>query len=180
VSEMLLRKTRAESAESIVKSLLDRYPTVTHLAAAPTSKVKRIINPLGLQTVRSVALKRVANLIIAEHGSKVPSDISVLSAFPHVGRYSANAVGCFAFGKRLPIVDANIVRIYSRAFGTSVPGEVHKADDLWEFAKSMLPKRRYREYNWALLDLGAMVCTSSSPQCKICPVRLFCKYLKKA
>ena len=179
VSEMLLRKTRAQSAEPVVASLLRLYPRIHDLASASKVEIARVIRPLGLQNIRASALKQVAGVICSQHNGRVPRDPCALTSLPHVGRYSANAVCCFAYHQRRPIVDANVVRIFSRAFGMRVPVEIHKADALWALALELLPRRGFRDFNWALLDLGALVCTPLKPRCPACPVCKFCCQGKK-
>lgn len=172
---MLLRKTRAEAAEPVIKELFACYPTLVSLAEADPEDLTKMLRPIGLHRIRAEAIKRVARTLVDDHGGKVPCDLETLQALPHVGRYAANAVLCFAFGLPTPIVDSNVVRLFNRLFGTERPVEVHKADGLWDFAKKLLPKDKPREFNWALLDLAATVCTPRKPTCAICPVVRYCK-----
>jgi A/G-specific adenine glycosylase len=174
LSEMLLRKTRASSAEPILEKLLGKYPDPESLAAADPEDIQSIIRPLGLHRIRSKALVEAGMRLAQEHGGKVPQDLDSLLDLPHVGRYGANATLTFAFGEPRPIVDANVVRLFSRVFGTPVPTEVHKADELWRLAAKLVPPERPRAFNWAILDLAAKVCTPQAPSCTDCPLREIC------
>jgi A/G-specific adenine glycosylase len=172
---MLLRKTRAASVQAVIERFLAEYPDPVALAGADTRALERLLQPLGLHRIRARALKKVASSLITSHRGEVPRSEEALLRLPHVGKYAANAVLCFSFGLRRPIVDANVVRIDSRVFGVSVPGEVHRADALWAFAGRLLPRVRFGEFNMALLDLGGVVCTARHASCALCPLRRLCQ-----
>lgn len=175
ISEMLLRKTKAEAAEPVVKALLSAFPNLSTLAKASERRLVRLLRPIGLQNIRARALKTLANHLVQKHDGAVPSDATALLSLPHVGRYAANAVLCFAFKVRIGIVDTNVVRVFSRIFGTDIPVEIHKADHVWDLADSLLPTRAFRNFNWALLDLGALVCMPRRPDCTSCPLAFCCR-----
>lgn len=175
VAEMLLRKTRASAVEKTIATLLGEYPTPGKMAQAGVEKVGKHIRPLGLHRIRGQALVAVSKEIVEQHGGKVHPDYSALLSLPHVGRYTANAVLCTAFGERCPMVDVNVVRVFNRVFGLPIPTEIHKAEDLWSFAEKLLPNDA-RSFNWALMDLGALICLHRSPKCPACPLKDLCKY----
>jgi len=164
--------------EPVLKQLLHKYPTPKALSSVRLKTLESMIKPLGLYKIRARAIKGVASYV-ADGDGRVPSTEEELRAFPHVGRYMANAVLCFEFKKPVPIVDANVARIFGRVFGLREPVELHKAEDYWTLASELLPRKRFKEFNWALLDLGALVCTPSSPRCHACPLRSICKYCRK-
>src|SRR5262249_51129739 len=92
-----------------------------------------------------------------------------------VGRYAAHSVICVSFDEPVAILDANIARIYQRVFGLPKPRErITDATWLWDFAARVLPKTRARDFNWALLDLGRIVCKPRAPSCATCPLRKTC------
>lgn len=107
----------------------------------------------------------------------MPSELDKLLDLPYVGRYAANAVLCFAYGVRVPVVDSNVARVYSRVFDIT-PGakRLSSAHALWDFAREVLPRKRIKEYNWALLDLGGTVCRARKPLCSECPVARICAF----
>lgn len=175
VSEMLLRKTKAERVDEIVRRLFDRYPDLEALSTADVEDLADLIRPLGLQNIRADALQTAAERITNDRDGEVPRDLSFLWDLPHVGRYAANAVLCFAFGEPRPIVDANVVRVLCRVFDRERPTEVHTDDELWELAEELVPSEQPKTYNWSLLDLGALLCTPRDPDCLSCPVVDLCE-----
>ena len=95
---------------------------------------------------------------------------------PHVGMYSAHAVVCFAFGRRVPVVDLSIVRVLSRLAGIEPPSDIRRAPEVWEIARSLLPDKEVKEHNYGLLDFAADTCKASSPRCDECPVAPSCAH----
>jgi len=114
VAEILLQKTFADKVEPIYDEFVDRYPRLDALTEAKVEAVTSLLKPLGLQNVRAKALIDIANEY-ADGG--IPDDKEALLELPYVGPYAANATLCFAFDERRPIVDANVVRVFNRAFG---------------------------------------------------------------
>lgn len=170
VAEILLQKTFADKVEPIYERFVDRYQNLETLAGAKVDEVASLLKPLGLQNVRAQALIDIATQY-AEEG--IPDDEDGLRQLPYVGPYAANATLCFAFGRRRPVVDANVVRIYNRAFGTDLTPQ---DDEAWELADRMLPEDDYRRFNLALLDFGAKICSADSPLCSECFYRDQCTY----
>lgn len=175
---MLLRKTRSESVASVTPKLFDRFPTPAAMARGDRASIQRCLKPLGLSNIRTKAIKAVSKRIADLHKGCVPNQIDALLDMPHVGRYTANALLCFAYGQRTPIVDSNVARVFNRAFNKRIPVELHKAESLWHLAYELLPEKSFKVYNWALLDLGALVCTPRAPKCGECPIKTVCHYRK--
>lgn len=174
VAEMLLRHTSAEDLEPVYRELIDRYPDFQSLKGASEDKIAEILHPLGLDDERATAFRKIASKLVF---SGIPDSEEKLLDLPYVGRYVANAMLCFGFDQPRPIVDANVARIYSRVFDLDIKSEeLHDEEHLWDFAGSLLPEDRYRDYNIALLDHGARICTSQSPACESCPVNKECDY----
>ncbi|MBE9592448.1 MAG: hypothetical protein IMF19_03105 [Proteobacteria bacterium] len=97
-----------------------------------------------------------------------------------VGEYISNAVLCFAFKKRIPIVDTNVLRVYERVFNVkSLKSRPHTDKKMWDFAEKMLPKENYVGYNYALLDFASDICRAKNPFCEICPLKSICVYRKE-
>ena len=176
VTEVLLTRTRAEAVEPVAKRLLATYPDAAALADAATDDVRNILYPLGLFRKRARALVACARALVEDHQGRVPRDVGALLRLPYVGRYAACAVTCFAFGARQAVIDANAARVYGRAFGLPAPPmDLATADDLWGFGQQLVPLRRRREFNWAVLDLGGTICTARSPACSSCPLADVCR-----
>lgn len=154
----------------MLRQLLRHCPDLDTLAQSKVSTVERLLRPIGLHRVRARALVTAARTLVRKYQAQIPDCEEALLALPHVGRYGANAVLCFAYHQRRAVIDANVARIYHRVFGTPVPIEIHKAEELWKFARAMLPQTGVREFNWALLDLGGLICMARNPCCSQCPL----------
>lgn len=176
LSEVLLQRTQASQVASHFNRILCQFPTPVALAAAPEDKAYEALRPLGLAK-RARTLVAMAQVLVADFDGRVPQDPDLLVNLPGVGRYIASATLCFAFGRRIPIVDTNVIRIFSRYFGI-VSNERRPKDDprLWRIAETLLPRRSIREYNWALIDFAALVCTVRNPSCRTCPMKRECRF----
>ncbi|OPX90757.1 MAG: A/G-specific adenine glycosylase [Pelotomaculum sp. PtaB.Bin013] len=128
---------------------------------------------------RAKLIKEFARVLVAEYGGKPPTDKKAILNLPGVGPYTASAVLCFAYGKREAILDTNVERILSRFFGIShgLTG-TRRYSVLWEASRKLLPKKNFREFNWALLDFAALVCTFSKPKCLRCPMKNLCAFIE--
>lgn len=175
VCEILLAKTRAEVAEPVALELLCRYPDAASLVGASPRSLESLLYPLGLYRKRAKHLRACAAALVEQHDGSVPESVEALLELPFVGRYAANAVACVAFGQRRAVIDANVSRIYGRVFSLPPPPErLSNAHDLWTLAERLLPRRRFKEFNWAVLDLGGTVCVAKNPACDRCPIAAQC------
>ena len=180
IAELLLVRTRAENVAPVFEEVIERYPTPEALAAANPEELADLLQPLGLQNKRSQSLRAVAREVHERGG--VPIDPDELRELPSLGRYTANATLCFAYQERLPIVDVNVARIYARLFKDLPPADEAHPDDsevwatIWERAATLLDEERPRDYNRALLDFGAKVCTAPTPACEECFATEYCHY----
>ena len=134
------------------------------------------LRPLGLYNQKSVALKKIATDIINDYNGMIPTDQQTLAKLPHVGLYISNAVACFCYRKRTAVVDTNVARILARVKGLELPKDAREKW-IWKLAAEMLPNEMWREYNFGLLDLGAIIC-KKLPRCPICPLIDICTYGK--
>jgi A/G-specific adenine glycosylase len=175
LSEVLLQRTQAPQVSSHFKNILCQFPTPTALSAAPYDEVYEALRPLGLAK-RAQTLVAMARVLVENFEGRVPQDRDLLAGLPGVGRYIASATLCFAFGLRIPIVDTNVIRIFSRYFGI-ISNERRPKDDpqLWKVAEMLLPRKNIEEYNWALIDFAALVCTARKPSCQACPMSRECR-----
>lgn len=173
VTEILLQQTLAEKVVPVSKEFFARWNTLEALADADVDQVADVLEPLGLQNRRAKALVKIGERLAH---SNVPRSKEELLELPFVGRYAANATLCFAFDEARPIVDVNVVRIYGRVFDYN--WENDQVSQAWEFAEDMLPDDQVQEYNLALLDLGAGICTASDPSCSVCPLSGTCDYFQ--
>ncbi len=173
VSEVMLQQTQVSRVVPYFESWLARWPTFEALAAAPLAEVIRAWGGLGYNR-RAVALHRAA-LRVVESGT-APTDEAALRALPGVGPYTAAAVASFALEQPTAVVDTNIARLLARChFGVALATTVPPGDTR-ALAAALLPTRRVRDHNLALMDLGATVCTARSPSCDACPLRANCAW----
>lgn len=176
VAEMLLRKTDAAKVAAVYDGFLAAYPTPRRLALADEEQLREELRDLGIAD-RARLLRLTAEQICARHGGRVPGTLPDLMRLPGVGRYSANAVLCFARGQRAPLVDTNVIRVLERVFSISSPKpRPHEDLALWERAAELVPEEGAASYNRALLDFAAKVCTARSPRCEQCPLHTICDY----
>jgi DNA (cytosine-5)-methyltransferase 1 len=180
VSEMLLRKTKAEAAAPVYSKLISRYPNPIALAEASVADMEELIKPIGLSRIRATALKKLGQTLVERYNGEVPTNPNALRSIDHIGRYAANAALLFANNERQPIVDENVQRVLNRVFEVPKSVEIHKADYLWEICEVLMPLNNPREFGWALLDFAAAICCPKEPKCKMCPLKDFCKFKKRS
>jgi len=175
LAEILLKQTKAEDVARIWPTLIARFPTPAKLSKARESALVDILRPLGLQRQRAAALRKLAHALVAKFGGRVPNKMEALLSLPTVGLYAAAAVCCFKFGQRVPIVDANVLRVFSRFTGTKLGRDLRRSERAWIIAWSLLPRGNYARHNYGILDFAAEVC-STVPHCSSCPLKRKCDH----
>ena len=175
VSEVLLQRTRAEVVRSYYGQFLDRYPTWRSLARADVKTLRKSLRPIGLWRQRSALLHSLGKCLRRTKG-RLPSTREELEKLPSVGQYIASAVLSICHGKREPLLDVNMARLLERCFGPRKLADIRDDPYLQTLARSVLPKRKIREFNWAMLDFASLVCTARNPDHQACPLRTRCKY----
>lgn len=173
VTELMLQRTKAEQVLRVYEIFFKRFPKPEALAKSPVSEIERVIKPLGL-AYRAKRLKMLANGILKEGG--ISEDSKKLTKIYGVGDYVASAVLCFAYGRNVAVVDANVARIAKRIFSLDFGSDAHKHDELWKFMQELLPEGRAKELNWSILDFGSLICTPKNPKCNVCPLNSMCDY----
>lgn len=169
VSEVMLQQTQVERVIPKYHQFLRRYPSVAALARAHVQEVREAWYPLGYNA-RPVRLVAIAREVVRHYGGQIPAARERLLALKGIGPYTAGAVLAFAHGRRVPVVDTNVRRVLQRVFH----GRAASDRALWRLAEHLLPRRAY-DFNQALMDFGALICTARRPQCPICPMRTFCR-----
>ena len=174
VSEIMLQQTRTETVSGYFLRFMERFPTVSDLAAASEEDVLKMWEGLGYYS-RARNLHKAAKIVVAEYGGAFPADAGALRALPGVGDYTAAAVASIAFDMPLPAMDGNLTRVFSRVMGVredvGIPSVKRK---LAELAQAQMPEKRAGEFNQALMDLGASVCVPGTPECEKCPLTALC------
>ena len=174
VSEVMLQQTQVATVLRFYERFLWMFPTLHDLAAADEQDVLRLWQGLGYYR-RALNLHAAARWLAANLEGRVPSEPAIFAELPGVGRYMLGAVFSQAYEQRLPVVDANSERVLCRYFGEARdPRRGAGRRWLWDIAEAVLPSRRVGDFNQALMELGALVCTSAKPQCERCPLASQC------
>lgn len=170
VSEFMLQQTPVARVAPVWTDWIHRWPTASATAAAGSAEVLRAWGKLGYPR-RAKRLHECATVIAVEHDDVVPGDVETLLGLPGVGAYTARAVACFAYGKRVPVVDTNVRRVVARAVdGRADAGSPSTVRD-HAAVESLLPENPAAAvFSAALMELGATVCTARSPKCGVCPL----------
>jgi A/G-specific adenine glycosylase len=134
-----------------------------------------MLRELGLQNQRASSLIRLAKVLLDKFNGDVPSNMQSLLSIPGVGLYTAAAVCCFAFGKNVPVVDANVLRVFDRITGRRHGRDLRRSVDAWALAWAILPKNDCARHNYAILDFAATYC-GKKPKCERCPLRRKCSF----
>jgi A/G-specific adenine glycosylase len=175
VAEIMLQQTRVETVLPYFERWMQRFPTLAALAAADLQDVLAAWEGLGYYS-RARNLQRAAQMVIQDFNGQIPSDPPALRRLPGVGRYTAGAVASIAFGQPAPTLDGNIRRVLSRVFNVSEDARSPAGERrLWALAAEQLPADRPGDYNQALMDLGATICTPHTPSCPLCPLAFACQ-----
>jgi A/G-specific adenine glycosylase len=174
VSEVMLQQTRVDTVIPYYERFMRRFPTIRDLAEAPEEEVLKLWEGLGYYS-RARNLQVGARQVVERHGGVVPDNKAALSALKGIGPYTAGAILSIAFDKPEPAVDGNVMRVLSRYFlltdDVAKPSARARIERL---AASIIPDGRAGDFNQAVMELGALVCTPKSPGCLLCPVRDAC------
>ena len=172
LSEIMLQQTRTETVARYYARFLERFPTVADLAHADEDEVLKLWEGLGYYS-RARNLHAAAKRVALDFGGRFPSDSASLRALPGIGPYAANAIASIAFDECAPALDGNQARVLSRVLAWERP--LKTPFDLEAQAREMMNRSRPGDYNQALMDLGASVCTPRRPDCPSCPIAACCK-----
>lgn len=177
VSEIMLQQTQVETVKPFYARWCERFPTVQALAEADLEDVLNCWQGLGYYR-RARSLHAAAQQIVAAHGGRLPDELATLRKLPGIGDYTAGAIASIAFGTRAPAIDGNVVRVVTRlaAIGGE-PGSGATKSAVRESVEALLPAERPGDFNQALMELGATVCTPTKPGCESCPLRGNCRAL---
>jgi A/G-specific adenine glycosylase len=178
LSEIMLQQTRVAAVIPYFERFLERFPDGQALAAAPQDEVLRLWSGLGYYT-RARNLQRAAQEIVAKHDGAFPRTYRDVLALSGIGGYTAAAILSIAFGAKYAVLDGNVARVVARLL--AVEGDLREAgrwQKLQRAADSFLDRKFPGDWNQAVMELGATVCTPQSPQCLMCPVAQFCRARK--
>ncbi len=179
ISEIMLQQTRVAVVIERYTAFLERFPTVQVLAKANEQEVLALWSGLGYYR-RARMLHKAAQTVVAQHAGKMPTTAGELRELPGIGSYTAAAVASIAHGEALAVVDGNVERVLSRIRGWEshdAVGEAAVRRKVGEFAAGLVDPRRPGDFNQAIMELGATVCTPRNPQCLVCPWATECRTL---
>jgi len=175
IAEVMLQQTQVETALPYFARWMLRFPSPKAVAAARLESILKAWEGLGYYS-RARNLHRAAQAIVEYHGGKIPDDPEALKALPGIGRYTAGAIASIAFNRALPVVDGNVARVLSRVFALRDAVRSPKGQRrLWSLAEQALSPRHPRDFNEALMELGALVCRPRAPACGVCPLAGICR-----
>jgi A/G-specific adenine glycosylase len=174
VSEVMLQQTQVHRVLPKYHEWLARYPSLEALARAPEDDVAETWYPLGYN-IRPKRLQAIAREAVANYGGRLPSDEATLLSFKGIGAYTAGAIRSFAFRERAAILDTNVARVLFRVFiGRGEPNAHATKKALWRISSALVPRKRAFDFNQALMDFGALLCTARKPKCLVCPMTSLC------
>jgi A/G-specific adenine glycosylase len=165
----MLQQTRVTAVLDHYARWMQRFPTVQSLARAREQSVLAIWSGLGYYH-RARRLHQAAKLIVRERNGGFPRTAEGWRELPGIGRYTAAAIASIAFGEPVAVVDGNVERVLDRIFGQADTREGN-----WERAEALLNRSRPGDFNQAMMELGATICTPRTPQCLICPLNPWCR-----
>ncbi|MFV2055784.1 MAG: A/G-specific adenine glycosylase [Thiohalomonadales bacterium] len=175
ISEIMLQQTQVATVIPYFHQFLSRFPTIRSLARSNVDEVLQHWSGLGYYA-RARNLHKSAIIISEQYKGRFPSDFNEVVALPGIGRSTAGAILSLAQQQAFAILDGNVKRVLARYFSISGwPGQNAVLQQLWQHAEQLTPTRRVGDYNQAMMDLGAIVCKRSKPECSSCPLQKGCR-----
>lgn len=177
----MLQRTHARQVEPVFEEFRRRFAGPQHVIEAGRDTVDHLFQQLGLLW-RAELFWRLQQTLVTQYGGSVPREDAALRSLPGVGAYVSAAVRTFAFGERHTVLDSNVLRILGRYFGVDFPDHARRSRRVQRWADELAPSdpESCRRYNWALIDLGAMICTPDTPAHDACPIAVGCWYARGA
>jgi len=173
ITEVFLRKTRAENVEGVLVNFLKKYKDFMDIYEAEERAIIDEISILGLGKQRAVTLKKISHIVLTQYNGQLPDLKKNLEKIYGIGMYISNAILCFCYGKHLPVIDVNVSRVVTRFFNLGKKKDLRNNKELTDFCTRLLPTKNVKEYNWGLLDFGALIC-KPKPICKDCFLKTKC------
>jgi A/G-specific adenine glycosylase len=174
ISEMMLQQTQVATVIPYFNRFIKQFPSVSALAKAPLTDVLKCWEGLGYYS-RARNLHKAANIVITKYNGNFPSDKSAMLALPGIGPYCCAAIASIAFGQPLPVVDGNVLRVFTRFWG--INEDIRRPqvrDDIFKRLSPPILKTDPSSFNQGIMELGATLCTPKKPDCNSCPLSPSC------
>ncbi|WZL72151.1 A/G-specific adenine glycosylase [Clostridiaceae bacterium 35-E11] len=179
ISEVMLQQTRVETVISYFLNFMNKFPNIEILAQADEEEVLKAWEGLGYYS-RARNIHRGAKMIVSDYNGQIPHTMEEIQKIPGIGPYTAGAVLSIAYGKPVPAVDGNVMRVFSRLFYIVEDiGEGRTRKEMEKLGEIMVSHRNPSFFNQGLMELGALICTPTSPKCIACPVYQQCSARKE-
>ncbi len=179
ISEIMLQQTQMDRGVAYFMRWIRRFPDVQAVAAAEEQEILKYWEGLGYYA-RARNLQKASKLITRDYGGEIPCSYKELLILPGIGPYTAAAIASVAGNYDIPVIDANVTRVYARLFNIGQPVKQKQVQKyIVEIAEHLLPIGQARAYNQALMDLGGLVCTPKNPHCNECPIAESCRALNR-
>ena len=175
IAEVLLQRTQAETVSRFYPHFIRKFPSWKALAKAKKRDLQTFLKPIGLWRQRATAIKNLS-AEMAKRNGRFPKTREEIEKIPAVGQYIANAILMFCHNQPQPLIDVNMARVLERFFGPRKLADIRYDPYLQKLAMDVLPKKRFREFNWAILDFAAMICKHRNPLCTQCCLNQRCYY----
>lgn len=174
LSEVMLQQTQVTTVIPYFQRFITKYPDICDLAEAPLDEVLHLWTGLGYYA-RARNLHRAAQIIVSQYGGEFPTAFEQVVTLPGIGRSTAGAILSLSLGQHYPILDGNVKRVLARCYAvTGWPGQKEVENRLWQISTEVTPVEDVSQFNQAMMDLGALVCSRSNPKCPICPLNRGC------
>ena len=173
ISEIMLQQTQVKTVIPYYERWLKQFPTLEELAAADQQQVLKLWQGLGYYA-RARNLHRAAQVIVQQYDGQFPQQLKTALSLPGIGRTTAGGILSAAFNQPVAILDGNVKRVLARLIALGTP-PARALNSLWELSEALLDPDRPRDFNQALMDLGATICTPQNPACLLCPWRVHCQ-----
>lgn len=178
ISEVMLQQTTVNAVIPYYERWIKEFPTVNDVAQVPLQRILKSWQGLGYYS-RAKNIHKAAQIICKEYQGKLPNDFERIRKLPGFGHYTTGAVLSIAFGKRYPIVDANVRRVLMRFLALEGFADTSQDKQILKFLEKVLPQKDISSFNQALMELGALVCRNREALCLLCPLRENCQAAQK-
>lgn len=179
MAELLLHRTKASQVSKVYEMMILQYPTLSDLRDFDPDKLRLMLKPLGL-VWRTELIIELIEVLSKRYGFQIPDDRESLLSLPGIGDYITSAVRCFAYGHAEVVIDTNTTRVISRIFGIKNHNEQRRNPRVRTKYEGILNRADPESFNYALIDLGALLCSPDNPKCNSCPLKSMCKTGKRS